>query len=184
MKKRIAETGRKVGIDEEDMHADKAFAVSFLPPHVYRLANSLSQREPPPKIEWWDQGLTTASISNTWSFPPTRTTCAANETIPLTKKKVTESLRPTPRHQPRAEALKEMEAKVHLDLEPPPQPMIKKSNLMRVLSEEVVKDPTAVEARVSREIKEPHEGNLKVIEKHKLTKNDARKNWLRTRRMT
>ena len=76
-----------------------------------------------------------------------------------------------------------MQAKIHLRLEPPPPLKIKKSNLVRVLGEETVKDPTAVEARVSREIKEAHEGHLKANEELKLEKN-AMKNWLRARRMT
>lgn len=63
-----------------------------------------------------------------------------------------------------------MQTKIHLRLEPPPPLKIKKSNLVRVLGEETAKDPTAVEARVSREIKEPHEGHLKANEELKLTR--------------
>ncbi|CUS15861.1 unnamed protein product, partial [Tuber aestivum] len=170
MKKRIAEAARKVGIDE-DMHADKAFA-----------------REPPPEIEWWDQGLTTASsyeaitpetllISAADTIvtyyvqhpvllaPPQDQLAPAMKPFPLTKKEQKKV-----RRQRRAEALKEKQAKVRLGLEPPPPPKIKKSNLMRVLGEEAVKDPTAVEARVNREIKERHEGHLKANEERKLTK--------------
>jgi len=85
--------------------------------------------------------------------------------FPLTKKEQKKV-----RRQRRAEALKEKQAKVRLGLEPPPPPKIKKSNLMRVLGEEAVKDPTAVEARVNREIKERHEGHLRANEERKLTK--------------
>jgi len=60
MEERIAEAARTGGIDE-DMHVDKAFAVIFLTPHVYKLANSPSQREQAPKIERSEQSLTTAS---------------------------------------------------------------------------------------------------------------------------
>lgn len=78
MKKRIAEAGRKVGIDE-DMHANKAFALGFPPPHLYKLANSLSQREPPPKIERWDKGLTITSSYE--AITPESTIISAADTI-------------------------------------------------------------------------------------------------------
>jgi U4/U6 small nuclear ribonucleoprotein PRP3 len=55
-------------------------------------------------------------------------------------------------------------------LVPAPPPKIKKGNLMRVLGEEAVKDPTAVEARVNREIAERHAKHLETNEGRKLTK--------------
>ena len=192
MKKRIAEAARKVGIDE-DMHADKAFAVSFLYSLcIYKLADSLLQREPPPEIEWWDQGLTTAPSYDAITpeslliltadtivthyvqhpvllAPPQDQLAPSMKPLPLTKTE-----RKKVRRQRRAEALKEMQAKVRLGLEPPPPPKIKKSNLMRVLGEEAVKDPTAVEARVNREIKERHENHLRANEERKLTKEQRR----------
>lgn len=85
--------------------------------------------------------------------------------MPLTKREQKKI-----RRQRRAEALKEKQAKVRLGLEPPPPPKIKKSNLMRVLGDEAVKDPTAVEARVNREIQERYETHLKMNEERKLTK--------------
>lgn len=85
--------------------------------------------------------------------------------LPLTKKEQKKV-----RRQRRAEELKEKQAKVRLGLEPPPPPKIKKSNMMRVLGEEAVKDPTAVEARVNKEIRERLENHLKTNEDRKLTK--------------
>jgi len=85
--------------------------------------------------------------------------------LPLTKKEQKKV-----RRQRRAEELKEKQAKVRLGLEPPPPPKIKKSNMMRVLGEEAVKDPTAVEARVNKEIRERLENHLKTNEERKLTK--------------
>ena len=60
------------------------------------------------------------------------------------------------------------QAKVRLGLEPPPPPKIKKSNMMRVLGEEAVKDPTAVEARVNKEIRERFENHMQANEDRKL----------------
>jgi U4/U6 small nuclear ribonucleoprotein PRP3 len=55
-------------------------------------------------------------------------------------------------------------------LVPAPPPKIKKGNLMRVLGEEAVKDPTAVEARVNREIADRHAHHMETNEERKLTK--------------
>jgi U4/U6 small nuclear ribonucleoprotein PRP3 len=70
------------------------------------------------------------------------------------------------------EELKEKQAKIRLGLEPPPPPKIKKSNMMRVLGEEAIKDPTAVEARVNKEIRERLETHLRTNEERKLTKEE------------
>ncbi|KAF2965815.1 hypothetical protein GQX73_g7761 [Xylaria multiplex] len=61
-------------------------------------------------------------------------------------------------------------ADLALGLVPAPPPKIKKGNLMRVLGEEAVKDPTAVEARVNREIADRHVKHMETNEERKLTK--------------
>lgn len=60
--------------------------------------------------------------------------------------------------------------KVRLGLETPDKPKVKLGNLMRVLGEEAVKDPTAVEARVNREIAERAEKHEEMNETRKLTR--------------
>jgi len=125
-KKKFAEAAGKVGIDE-DMHANKAFAVSFPPPHVYKLANSLSQCEPAPKIEWWDQGLTITSsyqaitpesiiisavdtiVTHYVQYPILHAQPQEKLTLPmkpflLTNERAKESRPPTPRRSPRRNA--------------------------------------------------------------------------------
>ncbi|KAB8345882.1 hypothetical protein FH972_022937 [Carpinus fangiana] len=82
----------------------------------------------------------------------------------LTKKELKKK-----RRQQRLEILQEKQAKVRLGLEPPEPPKIKKSNLMRVLGEEAVKDPTAVEARVNRDIAERREKHETTNQENKLT---------------
>ena len=74
------------------------------------------------------------------------------------------------RRQRRMADLKERQAKERLGLIPAPPPKVKKANLMRVLGEEAVKDPTAVEARVNREIMERKQKHMQVNEERKLTK--------------
>ncbi|KAK8206030.1 U4/U6 small nuclear ribonucleoprotein [Phyllosticta capitalensis] len=149
MKKRIAEQAKKVGLDEDN---EKAFLVPA-----------------PPDVEWWDEGLVDgmaydlqkAKIDTPDTIithyiqhpvllePPQDKNAPAPKPLPLTSKEQAKL-----RRQRRMAEHKEQQAKIRLGLEPPPPPKVKKSNLMRVLGEQAVKDPTAVEARVNREIAE------------------------------
>ena len=166
MKKRIAESSRKAGIDEE-LSSEKAFLVSA-----------------PPEIEWWDEGLLSGSdyssdlkIDSEDSIvtlyiqhpvpldPPQEKHMPAPKPMYLTPKETAKI-----RRQRRAADLKEQQAKVRLGLEPAPPPKVKKNNLMRVLGEEAVKDPTAVEARVNREIAERFQKHEEMNQDRKLTK--------------
>ena len=171
MKKRIAERARQAGIDE-DMDLEKAFLVPA-----------------PPAIEWWDEGLVNGSeyaaidepenlkIDSLDSIitiyiqhpvllePPQEKNTPAPKPMFLTSKEQAKI-----RRQRRMADLKEQQAKIRLGLEPAPAPKVKKSNLMRVLGEEAVKDPTAVEARVNREIAERLQTHYDTNEARKLTK--------------
>ncbi|KAI9815642.1 MAG: hypothetical protein M1832_005273 [Thelocarpon impressellum] len=171
MKKRIAESSRRAGIDE-DLDTEKAFLV-----------------QAPPDIEWWDEGLvdggsyegvedgrkvkidTADSIVTIYIQhpiliePPQEKNMPAPKPMYLTAKEQAKL-----RRQRRMAEIKEQQAKIRLGLEPPPPPKVKKGNLMRVLGEEAVKDPTAVEARVNREIAERQQKHLEANEERKLTK--------------
>ena len=169
MKKRIADQARKVGLDEDN---EKAFLISE-----------------PPEIEWWDEGLVDGKsyevigsekglkIDSSDSIitiyiqhpvllePPQSKNSVAIKPMYLTK---TEQAKL--RRQRRSAEHKEQQAKIRLGLEPPPPPKVKKSNLMRVLGEQAVKVPTAVEARVNREIAERKSQHTEANEERKLTK--------------
>lgn len=171
MKKRIAESSRKIGIDE-DLDTEKKYLV-----------------ESPPDIEWWDEGLVVgnnyddiASPSNlkidtpdsiiteyiqhpVLLEPPQEKNTPAPKPMFLTSKEQAKL-----RRQRRMAELKEQQAKVRLGLEPAPPPKVKKGNLMRVRGDEAVKDPTAVEARVNREIAARHQTHVEMNENRKLTK--------------
>ncbi|KAI5305226.1 hypothetical protein KEM56_004958 [Ascosphaera pollenicola] len=171
MKKRIAERARNVGIDE-DLDLEKAYQVPA-----------------PPAIEWWDEGLvngdeypepgdaanlkidTPDSIVTKYVQhpvllePPQEKIMVAPKPMFLTPKEQAKV-----RRQRRMADLKEQQDKIRLGLVPAPPPKVQKSNLMRVLGEEAVKDPTAVEARVNREIAARHEEHVKTNEERKLTK--------------
>jgi U4/U6 small nuclear ribonucleoprotein PRP3 len=171
MKKRIAERARQAGIDE-DLDVEKAFMVPA-----------------PPAIEWWDEHLVNepdyAAIDdeNNLKIDSADSIITPYIQHPVLLEPPQEKLKPeqkpmylTPkeqakiRRQRRMADLKEQQAKIRLGLEPAPPPKVKKSNLMRVLGEQAVKDPTAVEARVNREIAERREKHEAANEERKLTK--------------
>ncbi|KAF7717499.1 U4/U6 small nuclear ribonucleoprotein/Pre-mRNA processing factor 3 [Penicillium ucsense] len=175
MKKRIAEKARQAGLDE-DIDLEKAYMVPA-----------------PPAVEWWDEGLisgteysviddaanlkidTADSIITRYVQhpillePPQEKHMPAQKPMHLTPKEQAKI-----RRQRRMADLKEQQAKIRLGLEPAPAPKVKKSNLMRVLGEQAVKDPTAVEARVNREIAERKEAHEMMNEERKLTKEQRR----------
>lgn len=175
MKRRIAESARRAGLDED--RSEQAFLVAA-----------------PPDVEWWDEGLITGTAYPDFTAsgteaekalkittddtvitryvqhpvlltPPQDKLLAIPKPMYMTKEEQRKK-----RRQDRSEVLKEKQAKVRLGLEPPEPPKIKKSNLMRVLGEQAVKDPTAVEARVNREIAERRTRHEEDNEARKLTK--------------
>ncbi|OJJ35096.1 hypothetical protein ASPWEDRAFT_491237 [Aspergillus wentii DTO 134E9] len=175
MKKRIAERARQAGIDE-DLDVEKAFLVPA-----------------PPAIEWWDEGLvdgpdysaiedeknlkidTPDSIVTLYVQHPVLLDPPQDKHMPAQKPMyLTHKEQAKIRRQRRMADLKEQQAKIRLGLEPAPPPKVKKSNLMRVLGEQAVKDPTAVEARVGREIADRRTQHEAANQERKLTKEERR----------
>ncbi|KAI0556296.1 pre-mRNA processing factor 3-domain-containing protein [Xylaria curta] len=171
LKKKIAAQTRKAGIDE-DIDVEKNFVV-----------------EAPPDIEWWDEGLvngtnyddidnpdaikidTEDTIITSYIQHPVAIEPPQDQHIPAPKPMyLTSNEQAKLRRQRRMADLKEEQAKIRLGLVPAPPPKVKKGNLMRVLGEEAVKDPTAVEARVNREIADRHAKHMETNEERKLTK--------------
>jgi len=177
MKKRIAEQSRKAGLDEDK--SEQAFVVAA-----------------PPEREWWDEGLidgetypdfdddamaaeqklkinTEDSIVTRYIQHPVLLAPPQEKNIPAPKPMfLTKEEMKKKRRQSRQIVLKEKQAKQRLGLVPPEPPKVKKSNLMRVLGEQAVKDPTAVEQRVNREIAERQEKHEQENEDRKLTKEE------------
>lgn len=58
------------------------------------------------------------------------------------------------RRQRRLEALKEKQDKINLGILPPDAPKVKIANLMRVLGNEAIQDPTKVESMVRKQMAE------------------------------
>jgi U4/U6 small nuclear ribonucleoprotein PRP3 len=173
LKKRIAEMTRQT---DEDMGAERAFEVPE-----------------PPALEWWDEGLvngdnyaaiddpknikvgTEDSLVTLYIQHPVLLAAPQEKLVPAQKPMyLTSKEQAKIRRQRRMADLKEQQAKIRLGLEPAPPPKVKKSNLMRVLGEEAVKDPTAVEARVNREIIERRDTHEHANQERKLTQEERR----------
>ncbi|KAI0884800.1 PRP3-domain-containing protein [Annulohypoxylon maeteangense] len=171
LKKKIAAGTRKVGIDE-DKDVEKNFII-----------------DAPPEIEWWDEGLVDGknyddienpkalkiesedTIVTRYIQHPVAIEPPQDKNVPAPKPMyLTSTEQAKLRRQRRMADLKEEQAKIRLGLVPAPPPKVKKGNLMRVLGEEAVKDPTAVEARVNREIADRHAKHVEANEERKLTK--------------
>lgn len=168
MKKRIAEQTRKAGIDED--LGEKNFVI-----------------ETPPDIEWWDEALVVSyenlddlaslkidsddSIVTNLIQHPVALEPPQERNMPVPKPMyLTSKEQAKIRRQRRLADLKEEQAKIRLGLIPAPPPKIKKANMMRVMGEEAVKDPTAVEAMVNQQIAERHHKHVRANEERKLTK--------------
>jgi U4/U6 small nuclear ribonucleoprotein PRP3 len=165
MAKEMQEQARKQAIEE-------ATEKSFLVPA-------------PPEIEWWDEGLVTGGNYENLEAPdkinmdvitryvqhPILLSAPQDANVPAPKAMyLTKQEQKKVRRQRRMADHKEEQAKIRLGLKAPPAPKVKKSNLMRVLGNEAVKDPTAVEARVNREIAQRADDHETANAERQLTK--------------
>jgi len=167
LKQKVAANARKVGLDEEP--TEKSW-----------------KKEEPPSVEWWEEALLVsnnydelnrAKIDTEDSIitafvqhpvliePPSVKNMAPSKPLPLTKQEMAKKRRMT-----RMANLKEEQAKQRLGLIETPEPKVKLGNMMRVMGEEAVKDPTAVEAKVNKGIAERKATHEQMNEDRKLTK--------------
>ncbi|KAK9467776.1 pre-mRNA processing factor 3-domain-containing protein [Lipomyces arxii] len=156
LKKRIQATSKSAGLDEEVDMADMAL-----------------KREPPPDVEWWDQGLlsnktyddlddksllkidTSDSVITVYIQHPVPISAPwENNSLALKAAHLTKKEMKRIRKTERAERHKDKQDRIRLGLDPAPPPKVKLSNLMSVLTNEAIKDPTLVEARVRMEMEE------------------------------
>lgn len=129
----------------------------------------------PPVCEWWDVpffcdgGLVEEAISQYVQHPvpimaPWEKHMPPPKPLFLTKKEMKRI-----RRQARAERYEELQDKIKLGLEPPPKPKVKLNNLMGALTNEAIRDPTAVEQRVRKEVEERRQQHVAKNESRKLT---------------
>lgn len=165
LKREVQEQERKKGLEQA---TERSFLV-----------------QAPPDVEWWDEMLLSDKSYDNLEAPgklnfdlitqyvqhPVLLDPPQEKNMPAPKPMfLTKTEQAKLRRQRRMEDHKEQQAKIRLGLVPPPPPKVKKSNLMRVLGQEAVQDPTAVEARVTREIDQRAADHEEMNEERALTK--------------
>ena len=142
--------------------------------------------EYPPAVEWWDKPYLSVKsydqvsestlvldneaapvsiyIQHPVLLPPLWDTEAEDTKVYLTKKEMKRK-----RRNERQQKLKIKQDRIKLGLDPPPPPKVKLSNLMNVLTNEAIKDPTAVEKQVRQEVEDRLKRHLEANEARKLT---------------
>ncbi|KAG9019020.1 hypothetical protein FRB90_007192 [Tulasnella sp. 427] len=183
LKKRIAETARKAGLDSEFETLEKTI-----------------RREAPPEVEWWDVALLPNKTYNDIKAevdekPDFSKTAVRSDDSPITlyvqhpipipapwdKNKV--ELKPLKltkkemkkmRKQRRMAEQQDKQDRQKMGLIPPDPPKVRLANLMRVLTSDAVQDPTKVEARVRREVAMRKQGHEQMNTERKLTDEQRR----------
>ncbi|CAI6335418.1 unnamed protein product [Periconia digitata] len=169
IKKTLAIQARRAGLDE---NSERGYLV-----------------QPPPDIEWWDEGLLEDKTYDCLDSPdkvkldgddtvitlyvqhPPYLKAPQDQLLHVAKPMyLTSKEQAKLRRMRRREDLKEEQAKIRLGLKPPPPPKVKRGNMMRVMGEQAIADPTAVEQLVESQIKERHDQHLTANEERKLTK--------------
>ncbi|KAF1335476.1 U4/u6 small nuclear ribonucleoprotein prp3, partial [Globisporangium splendens] len=83
------------------------------------------------------------------------------------------------RRQNRADREKEKQDKIALGLLPPPEPKVKLSNMMRVLADQAVADPSAIERKVRQQVAQREKNHEMRNLARKLTPEERREKKLR-----
>merc|ERR1712168_225721 len=141
------------------------------------------------ELDWWDKNLLPEdehnieedfeeyhfiNVSNYIEHPiemvpPMKNTATAQLPVYLTKKE-----RRKIRRLRRREEQKEEQEKIRLGLVPAPEPKVRLANMMQVLGNEAVVDPTKVEARVWDQMAQRQKKHLEANKARQLTKDEKR----------
>ncbi|KAM0748746.1 PRP3-domain-containing protein, partial [Meredithblackwellia eburnea MCA 4105] len=172
LKKRIMESARKAGLESE--MEDQARII---------------KRAPPPEVEWWDtpflpgkdyesftsEHLETSDAITIYVQHPIQIPAPGDKIkvqprdLHLTKKELKKM-----RRQRRLAEQQDKQDRVKMGLLPPPPPKVKLSNMMRVLTQDAIADPTKVEAQVRREMTARARGHDQANAARKLTDEQRR----------
>lgn len=154
------------------------------------LQEQLLAPQPPPLAEWWDlpyiqsrlyreyvargtplclddeQQPVTLYIQHPVPIPAPwdRPADALQAKVYLTKKEAKRR-----RRNERMVRHKEAQDRIRLGLDPPPPPKVKLANLMNVLTNEAIRDPTGVEMKVRKDVEERHRKHMAENERRKPT---------------
>lgn len=176
LKEEVAAKVRQAGMEAEMDISDKTL-----------------KKEAPPVAEWWDvpflpnqdyqdlniqmvdpQQLTSLVTMYVHHPVPIQAPSDMNGKPPTRALMLTKKERKKLRRQRRNETQKDKQDKIRLGLLPPDPPKVKISNLMKVLGDAAIQDPTKVEAKVRKEMEERQKQHEKANEQRKLTPAERR----------
>lgn len=178
----ISQIARKTGISS-------ATKLALIAP------KSDSSLEEVPQMEWWDSvvlidsldtinakgniAVREAAITNliehpTQIRPPNESVRPLYLPVFLTKKEQKKL-----RRQNRREAWKEEQEKIRLGLIEPPEPKLRISNIMRVLGNEAIQDPTKIEIHVKAQMAKRQKSHEEANQARKLTIEQRREKKIR-----
>ncbi|KAF9154826.1 hypothetical protein BG015_011848 [Linnemannia schmuckeri] len=172
--RREIEEAAKANVEEDDQQVKDGF----------------TKREVLKGVEWWDAGflpnktyddikngqarietedsLITHYIQHPVPIEPPNEAAHAASSKPRPLMLTTKE-RKRLRRQRRAELLKEKQDKIRLGLLPPDAPKVKLANMMRVLGQEAVLNPTEIEMKVRQQVADRLQGHLEHNAAGKLT---------------
>lgn len=157
------------------------------------LGEDMYAPESPPAIEWWDQPLVNGAsydaidstnglvyetapeednpITIYVQHPVPISTEPTGMTVPLY---LTKDEQKRVRRNDRLTSLQEKRDRIQLGLDPTPAPKIKLKNLMNVVTNEAIKNPTEIEMRVKQEVADRQEEHERMNRDRALTKEQKR----------
>ncbi|XP_064082597.1 U4/U6 small nuclear ribonucleoprotein Prp3-like isoform X1 [Macrobrachium nipponense] len=147
-----------------------------------------------PEVEWWDSVILDGNKYPEEGSPvpvkedfitsfiehPLEMRCPSDPSKPVTLQVyLTKKERKKLRRMNRREAWKEKQEKIRLGLEPPPEPKVRMANLMRVLGNEAVLDPTKMEKHVREQMAKRLKAHQDANAARKLTPDQRREKKVR-----
>lgn len=177
----ISQIARKTGITS-------ATKLALIAPKVETQVDEI------PEVEWWDSVILEDEQYLNEEDNPNIKESAITHLVehPIQAKSPADSLKPVYmpvfltkkerkklRRQNRRETWKEEQEKIRLGLEPPPEPKLRISNLMRVLGTEAVQDPTKIEAHVRAQMAKRKKAHEEANASRKLTDEQRREKKMR-----
>lgn len=175
----------------EDDGKDKA------EPGIRKIEPKVMRREPIPDVEWWDMPFLKEDINGQkrayTEVNVEKITPYVEHPIPIkitTEKEVPDAamMHLTPKERKKLRRLKRQERtqeirdKIKMGILQPPPPKVKMSNLMRVLGDEAIADPSTVERKVRQQVEQRRREHEQRNEARKLPaeerKAKKRQKWL------
>mmetsp|Transcript_46072 Transcript_46072/g.81065 ORF Transcript_46072/g.81065 Transcript_46072/m.81065 type:complete len:575 (-) Transcript_46072:133-1857(-) len=175
-KKGKKEEQKKAEVNQEEEEAKMDVGVKKIEPKIMR-------REPIPDVEWWDLPFLAGGDDGQkkvyTEVNVEKITPYVEHPIPIkitTEKEVPEApmMHLTPKERKKLRRLKRQERtqeirdKIKMGILQPPPPKVKMSNLMRVLGDEALADPSAVERKVRQQVEQRRKEHEQRNEARKL----------------